>query len=512
MKEKNTILSEKPKKRKGRALFGEEPLSFSSVLRHPVSNFLVGFVLALILFLGFSPITSIVSANAQGLSLTQEEQREIDDSIDTLEKSFFLMLRDYVDDVEIKTLFEGAMKGLYESVEDPYTEYLTEKELEGLNNTAHGDFGGVGLYISSIVAEEDEPDNGRKPYVEVISAIAGTPAYRAGVHAGDYIYSVEDVSAKGKNASEIAQLLKGKPGTKVNVTFLRGDDIQYSVEIRREKIEIPTIEDAILDDSKVGYLRVIQFTPYTAERFKESLLKLAKEAPDGLIIDLRGNPGGLLGSVLDILDYFIPPGELLVTTRGKEESNEEKFFAKKRPLVKETPPIAVLIDKGTASASEILTGGLRDYDMATVWGETSFGKGLVQRVSAINDSLVKLTIARYYLPKGELINKIGIEPDYEILNPELSERDLEDYKIIIEKNLVGQFIEENESPSEKVIVQFIQNLRDEYKVQLEDRYLNILIRNEVNRRLENPPVYDLKYDETLRSAYEFLKEGSQKKS
>ncbi len=438
---------------------------------------------------------------AQSYFSSRDEYKEIKGDLKTIEKSFALLLENYVDEVPLQTLFEGAMKGLFESVDDPYTQYLTPKDLDNLQNTTNGRFGGIGLYISGAIKKDDDLV-GKDAYVRVIAPIEGTPAYKAGVHSGDLIYEIEGESAYGLTSEEVSNLLKGKEGTDVNVVFLRDDDIKLNVKLTRAVIEIPTIKSIALPDNTTGYIKIIQFTPYTAERFKEALLDFDEQGMQNLIIDVRGNPGGLLDSVLELLDYFVPANKVLVTTQARQKNANQEFKSKTPPLLSQNPRIAVLIDGGSASASEILTGVLADYNIAETWGEKTFGKGVVQQVIPIDDSVVKMTTSRYYLPEGETIDKLGIEPMHPIESKKLSDNDIEDYKVIIENNLIANFVKENPAPNASQINAFIQGLRTKEKLQLDDRSLQILIRNEVNRTLDDPPIYDLEFDDTLKATYE----------
>ncbi len=414
-----------------------------------------------------------------------------------LQYTFYLLLQNYVDETDPEVLFEGAMKGMMDSLEDPYTVFVQDLFLQDLSDTTSGQFGGVGLYITTEVYDEENP-RGRLPYVRVVSPIEGTPAYKAGIHAGDYIFDIDGVSAEGYTSDEASDKLRGKAGTTVNVTFLQEGGIKYNVDIKRAVIEIPTIKYDTIGD--IGYVRIIEFTPYTADRFEEAIKSFLKDDCTSLIVDVRSNPGGLLESVVDVADYFFKDG-VIVSTKSRVESENEVFEAKRGVLVPEEWPVAVLIDQGSASAAEILTGALKDRDRATVIGETSFGKGSVQQFLRLGDNAIKMTTARYYTPSGVNIDKTGIDPDITVAAHELTDDEFESYKKIVEEDRIGNFVREEGTPSSRKITQFIRNLADEGIV-MDDYYLRVMIQNEINRRLDNPPVYNLEYDDALKKAVE----------
>ena len=389
------------------------------------------------LLLALTLIILAPSVSAQSSSLSTENYLRL------FETAYYLILRNYVDEVPPEQLFRGAMKGLFDSLDDPYSLYLNEDELQSLTDTTSGQFGGVGLYISKDIFDETNA-NGRKPYVKVVSPIEGTPAYRAGIHSGDHIYKINEKSAKDLTTDEVSNLLRGPSGTDVTVTLLRSNDIIFDVVLTRAIIEIPTVKWDYIN-GKTGYLRIIQFTPYTAERVEEALRDFKKNKATSVIIDVRSNPGGLLNSVVDISDFFFDNGTI-VSTRSRIPGENEIFKAKTGTLVTDDMEMFVIIDNGSASASEILTGVLKDRGRATIVGQTTYGKGSVQQMLMLGNSAIKLTMARYYTPSGVNIDKTGIEPDILVEDSELSEDDIQDYKILLEENRIGSFIDKNKKP------------------------------------------------------------------
>lgn len=456
----------------------------------------ISLTFSLLLVLSVILLAPSVSAQSSGTS-TENYLR-------MFETAYYLILRNYVDEIPPETLFEGAMTGLFESLEDPYSLYLKEDQLRSLTDTTSGRFGGVGLYISKDFFDVENP-NGREPYVKVVAPIEGTPAYKAGIHAGDYIYKINQESAKDLTTDEVSNLLRGVAGTDVEVTFLRGDDITFDVVLTRDNIEIPTVKWDYVDN-KTGYLRIIQFTPYTAIRVEETLKDFSRKNVDSIIIDVRSNPGGLLNSVVEISDYFFDNGTI-VSTRSRIPGENEIYKAEKGKIISDSTDVYMIIDNGSASASEILTGVMKDRGRAVIVGDTTYGKGSVQQMLMLGDSAIKLTMARYYTPSGVNIDKTGIEPDIKIEEEELSETDILDYKSLIENNRIGNFVNNNTSPSKNDINNLIEKLRKE-GISLEEQFLKIMIQNEVNRRMDNPPVFDLEYDRPLQKVMELIREDN----
>ena len=446
------------------------------------------------LLLGLSVILLAPTVAAQSSSTSTENYLRM------FETAYYLILRNYVDEIPPETLFQGAMKGLFESLDDPYSLYLNEDELQSLTDTTSGRFGGVGLYISKDFFDEENP-NGRRPYVKVVAPIEGTPAYRAGIHAGDYIYKINNESAKDLSTDEVSNLLRGVAGTDVEVTFLRGNDITFNVQLTRDNIEIPTVKWDYINKN-TGYLRIIQFTPYTALRVEEALNSFRKKQVDSIIIDVRNNPGGLLNSVVEISDFFFENGTI-VSTRSRIPGENEIYKAETGKIISDSTDIYMVIDNGSASASEILTGVMKDRSRAVIVGDTTYGKGSVQQMLMLGNSAIKLTMARYYTPSGVNIDKTGIDPDVFVKEKDLSESDIEDYKILIEENKIGNFVNNNTSPSTRDIEELIGSLREE-GINLEEQFLKIMIRNEVNRRMDDPPVFDLEFDLALQKVMELI--------
>jgi carboxyl-terminal processing protease len=406
---------------------------------------------------------------------------------------FRFVQENYVDEVDPNVLVDGALKGLFDSLGDPHSAYLTAEEMRDLDDTTTGRFGGVGLIISKV-------ERG----VEVVSPIEDTPAYRAGVNAGDIIVAVDGESVVELDIDEVLAVLRGEPGSPVTMSILRGKSLRFDVRVVRAMIEVPTVKRAMIPGG-IGYLRIIQFTPLTADRVEEALREFEDSGYSSLVVDLRSNPGGLLAAVIDVGDMFLSKGPI-VSTRSRVPSENHVFYASSRnTIVPADMPVIVLINRGSASASEILAGALQDTGRATIMGETSYGKGSVQQIKRIDGAGFRLTMSRYYTPDGKNIDKVGIKPNVEVAEPELSEAEEQSLSQLIEGNRIPDFVIAHPNPSQAEIQSFEKELAAEGIV-LGDRYVERLIRNEINRTNNNPPVYDLEYDLVLRRAVETLRQ------
>ena len=430
-------------------------------------------------------------------------RRKDRDYIRNLEAALYIIQNNYVEDVDANDLFSGAMEGMLLKLDDPYSLYLDAESLTLMDDTTKGKYGGVGLYISKDRFDVENP-NGSRPYVRVVAPIENTPGWRAGINASDYIFAIEGESAEGFTTQEVSKRLRGKPGTKVIVTLFRDDSFTFDVTLTRAEIEIPTVKTTLINED-IGYLRIIEFTPFTESRVKESLTEFSSGGVDKLIIDVRSNPGGLLDSVVDIADLFFSGG-VIVSTRYRQSHLNQTHRAGAGKVAPSSTKIVVLIDRGSASASEILTGALKDRERATIIGEKSFGKGSIQQIVPLDNSAIKITTGRYYTPNGTSIDKLGITPDIVVTEPELSEEQLEAYAKLLQENRVSAFIDENPSPSEKQINAFINGIRSE-GLDPGEKLLKLMIRREGERRLNVPPVVDLEFDSILIRAVNFLNNG-----
>ncbi len=300
----------------------------------------------------------------------------------------------YMEDVDSENLIKAGIKGMLETL-DPYSEYLDPKQHRALLEDTHGQFEGLGIEIAI-----------KDGWLTVISPLEDTPAERMGIQAGDRIIKIEDVSTKGITVEEAVTKLRGKKGTVVHITIERegiGEPMEYAIE--RDVISIRAVPYYGIAQDEIGYIRLNRFSDISADELKEAVSELLRKNIKGLILDLRGNPGGLLTQAVAAASVFLEPDRLVVETRGKVKSQNKEFRSFGKPLCAQLP-LAVLVDEGSASGSEIVAGAIQDWDRGVIIGDTTFGKGLVQSVIQLKDgSGLKLTTAKYFIPSGRSIQK-----------------------------------------------------------------------------------------------------------
>ncbi len=324
-----------------------------------------------------------------------------------------IVKENYVEQIGMKELIYGALNGMTKSL-DPFSSFFTPKQYENFRQETEGEFGGVGIEIGM---EKGRP--------VVISPIEGTPAFRAGIKAGDVILEINGEDTSNMNLMDVVQKIRGKVGTKVQLTIYRkGVEKPMKIELERALIKIESVKWTTLED--VGYIKLSQFNENVSSQVEKALKELVSQEVKGVILDLRNDPGGLLSEAINVADLFLPEGKLVVYTKSRK-GEIQNHFAKRKPIVPEDLPIIVLINKGSASASEIVTGALQDYKRALIVGEKSFGKASVQNIIPLEDgSALKLTVAYYYTPLGRLIHNKGIVPDVLVQMDEKQEEALQE--------------------------------------------------------------------------------------
>ena len=319
--------------------------------------------------------------------------------------------KEYVDEINQSESMDSAINGLLQSL-DPYSAYMSPKILEQMQTETSGEFGGLGIEVSMEAG-----------VVKVISPIDDTPASKAGLKAGDYIVKINNIQVQGKSLAEAVDLMRGPVGSGIELTVRRrGEKKALTFNIVREIIEIQSVKSEILENN-IGYIRLTSFNENSSDQIEKQIKKLKKnESVNAFILDLRNNPGGLLSQAITISDFFLDNGEI-VSTKSRKKSENRKWFAKKGDIT-DGKTLLVLINYGSASASEIVAGALKDHKRAIIVGENSYGKGSVQSIIPLkNKGAIRLTVAKYYLPSGKSISEVGVRPDIEI------NEDGDDFKI-----------------------------------------------------------------------------------
>ena len=344
-----------------------------------------------IFFLNFSIFSPVIAAE-------NDVYKKIDLFGEVLEK----INKEYVDEINQSESMDAAIDGLLQSL-DPYSAYMSPEIFNEMQTETSGEFGGLGIEV-----------NMESGVVKVISPIDDTPASRAGIKAGDYIIKIDDIQVQGKSLSEAVDLMRGPVGSSIILTVRRiGQKKALTFEIVREIIQIKSVKADLLKNN-VGYLRLTSFNENSGDQIREQIREFEKnENINSYILDLRNNPGGLLSQAIRISDFFLDNGEI-VSTKSRKASENRKWFAKKGDLIG-GKTLVVLINYGSASASEIVAGALQDHKRAIILGENSFGKGSVQSIIPLkNKGAIRLTVAKYYLPSGKSISEVGVSPDIEI--------------------------------------------------------------------------------------------------
>ena len=352
-------------------------------------------------------LLTIFFARESNANQTDNLYKKLDLFSDVLET----LNNEYVDQVDENKVLDAAINGMLQSL-DPYSSYMSPENFRNMNAETKGEFGGLGIEITM-----------QAGLVKVISPIEGTPADKAGIKAGDFIIRINDTQVKGLNLFEAVSMMRGKVGTKINLVIRRENvDDELKFTLTRGIIKIREVSAEVKLNS-IGYIRLRAFNQKSHNQLKEKIKSFKSKRLNGYILDLRNNPGGLLSQAIKISDMFLDSGEI-VSTKGRDKTDIKIFNAKKGDII-DGLPLIVLINKGSASASEIVSGALKDHKRAIILGETSFGKGSVQSIIPLaNRGALRLTTAKYYLPSGSSISEVGVSPDITV-----KEKDKKEFRI-----------------------------------------------------------------------------------
>tara|TARA_B100000686_G_scaffold82629_1_gene89287 strand:- start:1869 stop:3014 length:1146 start_codon:yes stop_codon:yes gene_type:complete len=340
----------------------------------------------------------IILANQSNSTNEDDIYKKIDIFSEVLDK----INKEYVDDINQSDAMDAAINGVLQSL-DPYSGYMSPESFESMQTETSGEFGGLGIEVGMELG-----------VVKVISPIDNSPASKVGVKAGDYIVKINDTQVQGKSLSEAVDLMRGPVGTDIEITVRRrGEKKALIFKITRDIIKVASVKSKIIDN-KTGYLRLTSFNDNSSDQIKDKIKEFKKNKKvENYILDLRNNPGGLLAQAIKIADFFLDNGEI-VSTKSKRKYENRKWFAKKGDIIN-GKIMVVLINYGSASASEIVAGALRDHKRAILVGENTYGKGSVQSIIPLqNDGAIRLTVSKYYLPSGKSISEIGVTPDIEV--------------------------------------------------------------------------------------------------
>jgi len=417
----------------------------------------------------------------------------LNDTFNILKKEFYDK-----DETTAKKMLYGAIKGMMESTGDPYTMFMEPQTSKEFSIDMSGSFGGLGIHIGE-----------RDGWLTVIAPIEDTPAWRAGLKPDDKIIEIGTNSTKGVSVNEAVDRLRGKPGSQVTITIARsGISEPFKVTLTREEIKIKNVKSEVITNNglKTGYVRIIEFSMTTADEFRKNLKQVLDQKPNNLIVDLRNNPGGLLNVVANCVNYFYDHG-LIVYTRGRMPENNSDFTASRDlAFVPKDLPMVVMVNGGSASASEIFAGAMQDTHRAVLVGTKSFGKGSVQKTYTFPDdgSLIKYTVAKYFTPSGRCIDKLGLQPDVDekMWYENIPDAEKDALVKLQYTNLVKQFLDTHTAYGDSDLDVFGKSLSNQGFV-MSQKSLKWLIKMKL-RETQMPEVYDLDDDNQLCKALDVL--------
>ena len=385
----------------------------------------------------FLPLLILISSQSS-FADTKETYRQLS----IFNEVYNRVKNQYVEELTDKELVEKALNGMLQAL-DPHSSYMNEEVYKEMQVDTAGAFGGLGIEITT-----------DKSFIKIVSPIDDTPAQKAGVQAGDYITHLDGVSVIDMTLKEAIDIMRGEVGASITLTIVRGTENPFDIEIERDIIKVQSVKHRLIDD--IGVLRISTFNEQTTPGLKKIIEELegSDNPPIGYVLDLRNNPGGLLTESISVSDVFLEQGEI-VSIRGREKKDVKVYSAKKGDLINKKPLI-VLINEGSASASEIVAGALQDHDRAVIMGIKSFGKGSVQTIVPIDSGAIRLTIAKYYTPSGDSIQAVGIEPD--IIVPRAELNIIDDYFTFRESDYKDALENEtNEGVEEEDYTELLEN-------------------------------------------------------
>lgn len=436
-----------------------------------------------------------------------------EDKVDLISRAIGIIVNNYKDTESLDTekLTYGAIKGIAESLNDPYSQFLEPEMYKEILDDTSGTFGGLGIEIG--ITKDDDQDR-----LTIISVFDGNPAKEAGLEPGDYIIEINGESTYGITLYEAKRKLRGNPGTKVRLKIIREHEEEpLNFTITRGMIHVKTVKYRILDDN-IGYIRITQFTDTTSKDADSALEYFDKAGVKGIILDLRSNPGGTLKSAVEVASSFLKKGQLIVYTKGRRKDDDKKFYSEKSKSNTQTP-LVVLTDKWSASGSEIVVGAIKDYKRGIIIGDgkSTFGKGSVQTIFPLdNRSGMKLTVAYYYTPNGNNINKIGIKPDIEY--PSLKPLEIKMFRSLYNSKIFNDFVAKSDDNFlERLELQSnnIEKKRfNDFKKMLEEENIVLnesLIKYALAQRTKNQDD-EYKFDPVIRFAVVHLKKQLDKQS
>ncbi|MBS0619255.1 MAG: S41 family peptidase [Spirochaetes bacterium] len=444
-------------------------------------------------FFGLIACIAVFTAATAG-QIESNQRKEISEEglTELFNAALFHVRNDYVDEASRQTLIFGAIRGMLSSLDDAHTRFMTSEETNELQTEMRGNFGGLGIEISQ-----------RDNVLTVVSPIDDTPAMRAGIKPGDKIIEIDKKSTRDLSLTDAVKQLRGKPGTSVNISVAReGEDEILYFDLVREVIKIQVVTSQFLEKEKIGYVRLKQFNQTATDDLAKAIGEFKKKKMRGLILDLRWNPGGLLDAAHRIGNFFIKSG-VIVSTRGRKKELDRVFNADPSAAIAADIPLVVLANEGSASASEIVTGAIKDHKRGKFIGVKTFGKGSVQNViSLMYGTSMALTIQKYYTPSGVSIHKKGIEPDIKVPALDFTKDDRRHYREIRERKLIQEYVKTHPDYSVEAAKKMQKTFADR-GLALSDYAAKRALKDEITKN-ETRPLLDREFDVQLLRAIKEL--------
>ncbi len=414
------------------------------------------------------------------------------------------VLENYYQEPDTDKMLFGSLSGMMGNLGDPYSSFITPEQAKRYSENIAGEFGGLGIRID--VGTDNDTDTS---YIKVVAPIRGTPAERLGILSGDLILSVDNTSLANYTTLEAVKIMRGKPGTKVTLTIKRGSRI-FSLEIVRAIINNINLEYDFIDDD-IAYLFISSFSQDLPQDFEKAIKEINKKNYKTLIVDLRNNPGGSLSSVVKLADAFLEAG-IVVGTKARDAKENKVYHSTDTLLIPKNKKVVVIVNKGSASASEIFSGAIKDRGRGTVVGSTTFGKGLVQSVNAFESGFINITISQYYTPSGTFINKKGVSPDVEIkpeyLDDNANAEKLRDLEKMVQANMALHFVEKNSNLTNEEMFHLFKKELTKQKLDIDDFLIKRSLHSARNRHKNIIEVFNLEFDSVLRSTVEMIRKGT----
>ncbi len=411
------------------------------------------------------------------------------------------VVKNYYKEPDLEQMLFGSLAGMMGNLGDAYSTFITPEEAKEYSEEIAGEFGGLGIRIDVGTDKESGIS-----YIKVITPIGNTPAERLGILPGDLITRVDETSLAGYTTREAVKIMRGKPGTKVELTIKRGEKT-FTLKIERAVINNINLEYEHIDE-EIVYMKISSFTQDLPQDFADAMKEINKKEYKTILVDLRNNPGGSLSSVVDIADAFLESG-LVVGTKARDSRKNTQYNSTDALLVPKEKQVVVIVNEGSASASEILSGAIKDRKRGTVVGSRTFGKGLVQSVNAFESGFISITTSQYYTPNGTFIDEKGIEPDREIEPShsvdEMTGAELQDLQKMIQENLALKFVETHEELSDEAMFERFSKELEGQGLSIDTFFIKRSLHFARNRNKNTIEVFNLEFDSVLRSTVEMIR-------